>query len=119
MSEREMGLGRVFLQEAIKAGTWGIIFLLIVGIFITIIKQDIKEGIAYAVDRIVFQVEREATDPYLIGKAKQLIKEGIEYSLTKTSIEVNKILAQNPIQFTIKTEEMTEEHQTEPRTTRE
>ena len=92
MSEKEIGLGRLFIQEVVKAGTWGIIFLIIIGMFITSIKQDIKEGIAYGVDRVLTQGIYLATDPYLIGKSKQLVKEGIEYSLSKAAREVRMIL---------------------------
>ena len=74
MSEKEIGLGRLFVQEAVKAGTWGLIFLLIMGMFIVSIKQDIKEGIAFAVDRVANRATATATNPVLIGRAKQLIK---------------------------------------------
>lgn len=92
MSEKEIGLGRLFVQEAVKAGTWGIIFLIILGMFITSIKQDIKEGIAYGIDRAFSQGIFLATNPYLIEKTKQLIKEGIEYSVAKAAREVRMIL---------------------------
>jgi len=96
MSEKEIGLGRLFVQEAVKAGTWGFIFLLIMGMFITSIKQDIKEGIAYGVDRFVTQVVVYATHPYLIGKTKQLVKKGIEFSLNKAAEQASIVIHQRP-----------------------
>lgn len=96
MSEKEISLGRLFVQEAIKAGTWGFIFLLIMGMFITSIKQDIKEGIAYGVDRLVTRVVVYATDPYLIGKTKQLVKEGIEFSLNRAAEQARIVIYQKP-----------------------
>ena len=96
MNEKEISLGRLFVQEIVRAGTWGIIFLIVMGMFLTTIKQDIKEGIAYGVERIATQVTVQATDPYLIGKAKQLIKEGIEYSLKKASAEFTGITVEGP-----------------------
>ena len=102
MCEKEIGLGRIFVTEAIKAGTWGMIFLLIMGMFILSVKQDIKEGIAYGVDRIVGHVTLFATDPYLIGKSKQLIKEGVEYALTKASDEAGDFLRENAMAIQIK-----------------
>ncbi|MBU2498349.1 MAG: hypothetical protein KKE57_05575 [Proteobacteria bacterium] len=92
MSEKEMSLGRLFVREAVRAATWGIILLIIMGIFITSIKQDIKEGIAYGVDRAVHRAAYYALDPALIGKTKQLIKEGIEYTMTKASKEAKEVL---------------------------
>ena len=96
MSEKEISLGRLFVQEAIKAGTWGLIFLLIMGMFITSMKQDIKEGIAYGVDRLVTQAVIYGTNPYLIGKTKQLVKEGIEFSLKKAAEQAIVVLHQRP-----------------------
>lgn len=96
MSEKEISLGRLFVQEAIKAGTWGFIFLLIMGMFITSIKQDIKEGIAYGVDRLVTQVVFFATNPYLIGKTKQLVKKGIEFSLKRAGEQARIVIHQKP-----------------------
>ncbi|MGD2124890.1 MAG: hypothetical protein PVG99_02350 [Desulfobacteraceae bacterium] len=97
MSEKEIGLGRLFVQEAIKAGTWGFILLLVMGIFLLSVKQDIKEGIAYSVDRVASKSMLYATNPVLIGKTKQLIKEGIEYTLTKASREAKAVLAETAL----------------------
>jgi hypothetical protein len=96
MSEKEISLGRLIVQEAVKAATWSIILLVSLGIFISTMKQDIREGIAYGVDRVVAQAVRHATDPALIGKTKQLIKEGIEYTLNKASKEAKGVLAETP-----------------------
>ena len=103
MSEKEISLGRLFVQEAVKAGTWGFIFLLIMGMFITSIKQDIKEGIAYGMDRLVTQVVVYATNPYLVGKTKQLVKEGIEFSLNKAAEQARIVIHQRPASIEKKT----------------
>jgi hypothetical protein len=91
MNENEIGLGRLFVQEAVKAGTWGIVFLIIMGMFIFSIKQDIKEGIAYGIDRAYTRAVMIGTDPYLIGKVRQLIKEGAEPSSIKTEEDIGAI----------------------------
>jgi hypothetical protein len=83
MTEKQMGYGRFFVQEAIRAGTWGVVFLLVMAVLITAMKQDIKEGIAFGVDRLVSEVAFVATDRVLIGSAKQLVKKGIDYSVMK------------------------------------
>ena len=92
MKEQEMGLGRMFIYELVKAGAWGIVLMLVLGMFILTIKQDIKEGIAYGIDRAFTRAVMIGTDPYLIGKAKQLVKEGVEYSIEKTGKETRAIL---------------------------
>lgn len=73
------------------------IFLIVMGIFLTTIKQDIKGGIAFGVDRFVQTAVLYATNPMLIGKTKQLIKEGIEYTLSKASEEAKEVLAETSI----------------------
>jgi hypothetical protein len=101
MEEKQISLGRLFVQEVIRAGTWGIVLLLILGMFMLSIKQEIKEGIAFGVDRVVNEAVMVATDPYLIGKSKQLIKEGIEYTLAKTSGEIRGILNDYTVEIEI------------------
>jgi hypothetical protein len=92
MSEKETNLGRLFVQEAVKAGTWGIVLLLVMGMFVASIKQDIKEAIAYGVDRLVSDVVVTAAHPVLLEKTRQLVKEGIDYSLTKAAREARGLL---------------------------
>jgi hypothetical protein len=109
MVEQQISLGRLFIQEVIRAGTWGIVFLFILGMFMLSIKQEIKEGIAYGVERVVNEAVMVATDPYLIGKSKQLIKEGIEYTLTKTSKEISGILEEYDVEIELEEKEKPKE----------
>ncbi|MGD8228827.1 MAG: hypothetical protein PVH82_18190 [Desulfobacteraceae bacterium] len=101
MGENQISLGRLFVQELIRAGTWGIVLLFILGIFMLSIKQEIKEGIAYGVERVASEAVMVGTNPYLIGKSKQLIKEGIEYTLAKTSREIRGILNEYSVEMEI------------------
>ena len=94
MAEKQVGLGRLFVEEAIRAGAWGAVFLLVMAVFITAMKQDIKEGIAYGVDRIASEVVFLVTDPDLVGKTKELVKEGIEYSVTKAAQGAREVLVE-------------------------
>jgi len=94
MSEKEISLGRLFVQEAVKAGTWGIIFLVVMSMFFTTIKKDIKEGIEFGVQRMVDEVVFYGTHPYLVEKTKQLVKEGIEYSLNMAAAKASGVLAE-------------------------
>lgn len=55
-------------------------------------KQEIKEGIDFGAKRTAYEAVRYATDPYLIGKGKQLVKEGIEYSVDKAGERYKQIL---------------------------
>ncbi len=107
MGEKQISMGRLFVQELIRAGTWGIVLLFILGMFMLSIKQEIKEGIAYGVERVVSEAVMVGTNPYLIEKSKQLIKEGIEYALTKTSREVRGILNDYAVEIEIERKEKT------------
>jgi hypothetical protein len=96
MSNREVSLGRLFVQEAVRAGTWGLIFLLVMGMFVTSLKKDIKRGIAFGVDRFVSKVVMTATDPALVVKTKRLVKNGIDYSIGKAAKKTKGILGALP-----------------------
>jgi hypothetical protein len=93
MAEKQIGFGRFFVQEAIRAGTWGAVFLLVMAVLIAAMKQDIKEGIAFGVDRLVSEAAFAATDRALIGNAKQLVKRGIDYSVMKAAQGTRDVLA--------------------------
>jgi hypothetical protein len=107
MGDNQISMGRLFVQELIKAGTWGIVLFFILGIFMLSVKQEIKEGIAYGVERVASEAVMMGTNPYLIGKSKQLIKEGIEYALAKTAREVRGILKDYSVQIEMERKEKT------------
>jgi hypothetical protein len=113
MAETHIRLRRLFIQEVIKAGTWGAVFLLVVAIFITAVKQDIKEGIAYGIDRLVSEVVSVGTNPVLIGKTKQLVKEGIEYSVAKAAQGARQVITE--AKMDTKTQAQPETQKPEPR----
>ena len=94
MSENPVSLGRLFVQEAVRAGTWGLIFLIVVGILSISIRKDVKKAIAYGIDHAIESTMIYATNPVLIGKTKQLIKEGIEYTLSNASKEAKSVLSE-------------------------
>ena len=94
MTEKEIGFGRFFVQEAIRAGTWGAAFLLVMAVLITAMKQDIKEGIAFGVDRLVSEAAHTATDRFLVGNVKQLVKKGIDYSVMKAAQGMQEVLSE-------------------------
>ena len=94
MTENANDLKQLIFREAVRAGIWGITFLVVAGLFIIAIKQEIKEGVDYTVKRFTYEMVTYATDPYIIGKAKQLVKEGIEYSLDKAGNKYEAVMVQ-------------------------
>jgi hypothetical protein len=114
MAETQIRLGRLFVQEAIKAGTWGAVFLIVVAVFIMAIKQDVKEGIAYGIDRFVSEVVGFATEPALIRKTKQLVKEGIEYTVTKAGQEARQVIEGAKLDTKTQSQPETQEPESRP-----
>ena len=92
MAEEKIDWAQLVLKEAIRAGTWGIVLLIILVVFLSAVKRDIKEAIDFGAKRAVFEATSYATDPYLIGKGKQLFKEGIEYSVEKAGAKYKAII---------------------------
>jgi len=94
MAEKQIDWVDVILKDVVRAATWGIILLVILTLFLNVVKQDIKEAIDFGAKRIVYEAVRFGTDPFLIGKGKQLVKEGIEYSVDTAGRRYKKILNQ-------------------------
>jgi len=47
----------------------------------------VKEGIEFGLNRVATEAKQIATDPYIIGKSKQLAKEGIDFGVKLTLSE--------------------------------
>ena len=86
-----MDLKAVIIKEAVRASIWGGIFLIVMTIFMSAIKQNIKEGIDFGLKSVATEAKQAAIDPELIGKTKQLVKEGIEFGLNRVAAEAKKI----------------------------
>lgn len=95
MSENEISLGRLFIREAVRAATWGVVLLVIMGMFLNSIKQDIKEGIAYGASRFFQEAATFAGDPDVMGLTKQLVKGGVEFTLTRAAKEARGLLKES------------------------
>jgi hypothetical protein len=115
VTEKQMGYGRFFVQEAIRAGTWGVVFLLVMAVLITAMKQDIKEGIAFGVDRLVSEAAFVATDRVLIGSAKQLVKKGIDYSVRAATQATREVLAERDLDVKCEGQPIPPSNETRPR----
>ena len=94
MAEEKIAWVQIILKEAVRAGTWGIVLLMIFGIFLAAVRQNVKEAIDFGAKRAVLEAVRYATDPFLIGKGKQLVKEGIEYSLDKAGEKYQDVIVE-------------------------
>jgi|GEM_PF-2428720 hypothetical protein len=94
MAEEKFSWLEIILKEGVRAATWGIVLLVIMVGFLSFVKQDIREAIDFGAKRTVLEAMRYATDPFLIGKGKQLIKEGVEYSIDRTGDKLRQVLVE-------------------------
>ncbi|MBW2066993.1 MAG: hypothetical protein JRJ03_18955 [Deltaproteobacteria bacterium] len=92
MTDEKVSWGRLIIKDAVRAATWSVVVLIVLSIFLLFLKQEIKQGIDFGAKRAVSEVVKYATDPYLVGKGKQLVKEGIEYTVEKVGDRYQQIL---------------------------
>jgi hypothetical protein len=97
--EKEVSLGKLFVYEFVKAGAWGIVFLIAMGMLVTTLKDEFKQGIAYGVDRLVMDLAATGSNPKAIEKFKEIIKESLDYSLQKATTEAKGILNDTSIEI--------------------
>ena len=97
--EKEVSLGKLFVYEFVKAGAWGIVFLIVMGMLVNTLKDELKEGIAYGVDRLVMDVATTGSNPKAIEKIKEIIQESLDYSLQKATSEAKGILSDTSIEI--------------------
>lgn len=92
---KENGLGVLFVRHLVIALPWGIIFLIVMFIASIGIKQQIKEGIQYAIRTGVQESASFAYNYQLVVPVKKNVKEGIEF-VAKTAGEEIKAILQDP-----------------------
>ena len=92
---KENGLGRMFVRHLVMAIPWGIVFLVVFSIASLGLKQQIKEGIQYAVKTGIKETGKFAFQYGMVVPVKQNIKEGIEF-VAKTARNEIKTLLQDP-----------------------
>jgi len=75
----------LILQETARVIPWGIMLLLVVLIGSSWIKQDVKEGVEFAVQTIADKAKSTVLNPGIITPLKQNTKEAVEFVM-KTAI---------------------------------
>lgn len=89
---KEGSLAQLFVKNLVIAIPWGIIFLLVFLIVSVGVKQQIKEGIQFAVKGGIYEAANFAVDYRTIVPVKQNIKEGVEFVAKTTKDELKKFL---------------------------
>jgi hypothetical protein len=94
----EVGLGRVFLKELVRASSWGIMTLVVVTILLIGGKQNIKEAIDFTFKRAIGETLAVVYNPLV----KQDVKEAIEFLSQQSSRQARYLLADPALKQDIK-----------------
>ena len=92
---KENGLGKIFIRHFVMAIPWGLIFLFVLIIAAAGAKQQLKEGIQYAVKTSIQEGRAVAFDSCTVITVKKNIKESIEF-IAKTAKNEIKALLNDP-----------------------
>ncbi len=92
---KEDGLGKIFIRHFVMAIPWGLIFLFVLIIATAGIKQQVKEGVQYAVRASIHETANFVLDYQVLAKVKQNIKESLEF-VSKTGANEIKGLLNDP-----------------------
>jgi hypothetical protein len=72
---KEDNFGRLFLRQLVMAVPWGIIFLIVLFIAAAGIKQQVKEGVQYAIVESINEAAVLAFDYRTVTAVKKNVKE--------------------------------------------
>ena len=90
---KEDGLGRVFLRHLVMSIPWAITFLVVLFVAGAGVKQEVKEGIQYAIRTGVYETANFAHGYNTIVPVKKNVKEGIEFVTKTVGKEVKNLLS--------------------------
>jgi hypothetical protein len=93
---KENGLGKIFLRHLAMAAPWGIILLIVFFIAAIGVKQQMKEGIQYAIRTSISEAANLVYGYNVVVPVKKNIKEGIEF-LAKTARNELKAFLNDPV----------------------
>ncbi|MBC8392140.1 MAG: hypothetical protein H8E17_06215 [Deltaproteobacteria bacterium] len=85
---KENDLGNLFVRHLVMAVPWGIMLLIVLFISAIGIKQQVKEGIQYAIRTSVNEAANFAFQYSVVVPVKQNIKEGVEFVAKAASKEL-------------------------------
>ncbi len=99
---KEDTFGRLFLRQLVMAIPWGLIFLLVLFIAAAGIKQQVKEGVQYAIVESINESAALAFDNRTVIAVKKNVKEGIEFVAKTARKEVKGFLNDPQVKQDIK-----------------
>lgn len=99
---KENGLGALFVKHLVMAAAWGIVLSLVFFISAWGIKQQVKEGIQYAIKTTVNETSNFAFQYGVVVPVKQNIKEGFEFAAKTVRNEIKGLLADPEVKQDLK-----------------
>ena len=99
---QEKGWGELFLRHLIMALPWGLVFLVVFFIAALGVKQQVKEGIQYAIMTSINETAKFAYNYNVVVPVKKNVKEGIEFMAKTARNEVKALLADPGIKQDLK-----------------
>ncbi|MDF1590719.1 MAG: hypothetical protein P1P89_04315 [Desulfobacterales bacterium] len=99
---KENGLGVLFVRHLVMAIPWGVIFLVVMLITSIGIKQQIKEGVQYAIRTGIQESASFAYNYQMVVPVKKNIKEGIEFVAKTAGHEIRAFLQDPQVKQDIK-----------------
>lgn len=99
---KKEGLGSIFIRHLVMAISWGLIFLFVLIIATAGIKQQVKEGIQYAVRTSIYESASLVVNYRTVTAVKQNVKESIEFIAKTASDEVKRLLNDPQVKQDIK-----------------
>jgi len=99
---KDDGLGKIFIRHLVMAIPWGLIFLLVLIIAAAGIKQQVKEGVQYAVKASIQESAALAFDCRTVTAVKKNVKESIEFIAKTARDEVKRLLNDPQVKQDIK-----------------
>ncbi len=99
---KENGLGGIFIRHLVMAVPWGIILLVVFFILAMGIKQQIKEGVEYAIKTTIHETASVAQSFNVVVPVKQNIKEGFEFAAKTVKKEIKDFLNDPQVKQDIK-----------------
>ena len=99
---KEDGLGKIFIRHFVMAIPWGSIFLLVLIIAAAGIKQQVKEGVQYAVKTSIQESAALAFNYRTVTAVKQNVKESVEFIAKTARDEVKRLLNDPQVKQDIK-----------------
>jgi len=99
---KEDGLGKIFIRHFVMAIPWGLIFLFVLIIAAAGIKQQVREGIQYAVRTSIHEGRDLAFDYCTVTAVKKNIKESVEFIAKTGGNEIKNLLSDPQVKQDIK-----------------